>query len=43
VRHAVLSGLERNEGTLAVVEGGEAEEESRHTMPRPTVKRSGQE
>lgn len=42
-RHAVLSGLERNEGALAVVEGGESEEENRHTMPRPTVKRSGQE
>ncbi len=43
VRHVVLSGLERNEGSLSVVEGGEPDDDGRHTMPRPTVKRSGQE
>jgi CDP-diacylglycerol--serine O-phosphatidyltransferase len=43
-RHAIISGLERqHDGSLAVVDGGEQDEDERHTMPRPTVKRGGHE
>jgi CDP-diacylglycerol--serine O-phosphatidyltransferase len=42
-RHAVLSGLERNDASLAVVEGGDPDDDERHTMARPTVKRGTHE
>lgn len=42
-RHAVLSGLDRSEGGLAMIEGGDPEDQPRHTMPRPTIKRGGQD
>lgn len=42
-RHAVLSGLERHDENFVAVDGAEPDEDERHTMPRPAVKRSGEE